>query len=78
MKFEEAYARLETILQAMNGGKVSLDDSLTLYEEADRLIATCQKHLLDAEKKIETLIKNRSGELACNAEGTPLVEPFAP
>jgi len=76
MNFEEAYTRLETTLQAMNGGKVSLDDSLKLYEEADSLIATCQKHLMEAEKKIETLVKNRAGELVCDAEGTPLTEPF--
>jgi exodeoxyribonuclease VII small subunit len=76
MKFEEAYQRLETILQAMNSGKVALDDSLKLYEEADKLITTCQKHLNDAEKKIEILIKNRAGELATSDAGEPLKESF--
>ena len=45
MKFEEAYRRLEEILEKMNSGKASLDDSLKLYEEADKLIVTCQKKL---------------------------------
>lgn len=76
MKFEEAYQRLETILQAMNSGKVALDDSLKLYEEADKLITACQKQLLDAEKKIETLIKNRAGDLEVNEDGEPAKELF--
>ncbi len=76
MKFEEAYSRLEEILQAMNSGKVALDDSLKLYEEADKLITTCQKKLVEAEKKIEILVKNRSGELSTDETGTPLTETF--
>jgi exodeoxyribonuclease VII small subunit len=76
MKFEEAYTRLEEILQAMNSGKVALDDSLKLYEEADKLITACQKKLTEAEKKIEILIKNRSGELTTDETGTPAIEPF--
>jgi len=76
MKFEEAYIRLEEILQAMNSGKVALDDSLKLYEEADKLITTCQKRLTEAEKKIEILVKSRSGDLATNGEGAPLKESF--
>ncbi len=76
MTFEEAYKRLEEILEKMNSGKVSLDDSLKLYEEADRLIAACNKRLLDAEKKIETLLKNRNGELVLNESGQPATEEF--
>ncbi|MBP7073896.1 MAG: exodeoxyribonuclease VII small subunit [Rhabdochlamydiaceae bacterium] len=76
MKFEEAYQRLEEILQAMNSGKVALDDSLKLYEEADKLIVTCQKKLTEAEKKIEILVKNRAGELATDEAGEPLKESF--
>ncbi len=76
MTFEEAYSRLEKILEKMNSGKVSLDDSLKLYEEADTLIAFCQKRLTEAEKKIEILVKNRSGELALNENGEPLTQEF--
>ena len=76
MKFEEAYSRLEEILQAMNSGKVALDDSLKLYEEADKLIVACQKKLTEAEKKIEILVKNRSGELATDETGSPVRELF--
>jgi exodeoxyribonuclease VII small subunit len=71
MKFEEAYSRLEEILEKMNSGKASLDDSLKLYEEADKLIVTCQKKLSEAEKKIEMMIKNRNGEVVLDETGNP-------
>lgn len=62
MTFEKSFARLEEILEKMNSD-VALDESLKLYEEADKLIAQCNKRLVEAETKIEMLIKNREGEL---------------
>ena len=75
--FEAAYARLEEILEKMNSGKVSLEDSLKLYEEADQLISWCGKRLTEAEKKIEILVKNRDAELQLDAQGRPQTQPFA-
>lgn len=75
--FEEAFARLEQILEKMNSGAVSLDESLKLYEEADKLIATCSKRLNDAERKIEILIKNRNGELMLGQDQKPLTQDFS-
>lgn len=77
LTFEEAYKRLEEILEKMNSGKASLDSSLALYEEADKLITTCQKKLTEAERKIEVLLKNRSGELALDETGQPQTADFA-
>ncbi len=74
-KFEEAYGRLEQILEKMNSGTIGLDDSIKLYEEADSLIAVCGKRLADAEHKVETLIKKRTGELSMN-NGNPETETF--
>lgn len=72
--FEDAFARLEQILECMNSGTVSLDESLKLYEEADKLINNCSKRLNDAEKKIEILIKNRSGELTLGPDQKPMTK----
>ena len=58
--FEKAFERLEEILQKMNDGKVALDTSLKLFEEADNLITKCSEKLNKAEQKIEILIKNRA------------------
>lgn len=74
--FEAAFSRLEEILEKMNSGTVSLDESLSLYEEADKLILNCNKKLNDAERKIETLIKNRQGELALGADQKPMTQDF--
>jgi exodeoxyribonuclease VII small subunit len=78
LSFEAAYARLEEILEKMNSGKVSLEDSLRLYEEADRLTNWCSKRLTEAEKKIEILVKNRDGDLALDEQGRPQSQPFVP
>ena len=61
--FEASYAKLEKILAELNGGKTSLEKSLELYEEANKLITLCSSKLNQAEQKIEMLIKNREGTL---------------
>ncbi len=77
LSFEVAYARLEEILEKMNSGKVSLEDSLKLYEEADQLMHWCSERLTQAERKIETLVKRRDGQLHLNEQGHPQTSPFA-
>ncbi|MCC5831994.1 MAG: exodeoxyribonuclease VII small subunit [Chlamydiales bacterium] len=76
--FEKAFARLEAILDRMNSGNVSLDDSLKLYEEADQLIAACGSRLSAVEERIEALIKRRGGELEVDEDGIPQTEAFQP
>ena len=62
---------MEVILEKMNSGTISLDESLKLFEEADQLIQSCQTRLSDAERKVQTLIKNRTGDLAVSPGGNP-------
>ena len=76
MAFESALARLEQILEKMNSGATPLEEALKLYEEADQLISTCTKRLNEAERKIEILIKNRSGEPVLKPDGKPQTESF--
>lgn len=73
--FEQAFTRLEAILDQMNMGTVSLDTSLKLYEEADSLISSCTDALSKAEERIETLIKDRQGKLLIK-EGKPEIQAF--
>jgi len=61
--FEDAYDRLEEILEKMNAEQVSLDNALSLYEEADQLIGSCQKRLNEAEQKIEISADNDSSPI---------------
>ena len=62
--FEEAYAKLEEILEKMTKSDVSLDLALGYYEEADKLLQLCTQKLDEAEKKIQILTKNREGAVA--------------
>ncbi len=64
MKFEEAINRLERIVQELEEGEKSLEDSLKLFEEGIRLSKFCSGKLEEAKKKIEILIKSEKGELA--------------
>ena len=76
ISFEAAFARLEEILEKMNSEAISLDDSLKLYEEADQLIALCNKRLNEAERKIEMLVKNRNGELVTGNDDQPVTQDY--
>lgn len=79
MTYEACFARLEEILEKLNSSSISLDESLHLYEEADRLITHCTKRLNDAERKIEILIKNRNtGDLVLGTDQKPQSEDFTP
>lgn len=75
--FEAAFERLEEILEKLNSGTVSLDASIKLYEEADKLIVLCNKRLNEAEKRIEILVKNRSGELVLDDSQSPITQDFS-
>lgn len=76
LNFEKSFARLEAILDRMNSGNIALDESLKLYEEADKLISTCNLKLTAAEEKIEMLIKKRDGDLELDLDNKPLSQPF--
>jgi len=78
VSFEKAFTRLEEILEKLSSGSITLDDSLKLYEEADKLITKCGTKLSSAEKKVEMLIKQRNGALNMGAGDTPTTEPFSP
>ena len=61
VKFEQALARLETIVSELEKGDLSLDDSLRIFEEGIKLSKTCLKMLDDAERKVEILIQDKDG-----------------
>ncbi|HEX3893721.1 MAG TPA: exodeoxyribonuclease VII small subunit [Terracidiphilus sp.] len=59
--FEESLKKLETIVDKLEKGDMSLEDSLKLFEQGVGLSAACKKELEAAEGKVETLIKQRDG-----------------
>ncbi|HSX10155.1 MAG TPA: exodeoxyribonuclease VII small subunit [Chlamydiales bacterium] len=74
LSFEKAFERLEQILEKMNSGKTPLEESLNLFEEAEKLIRTCSTRLTSAEQKIEQLMKQK-GEVVLDSEGQPKKAP---
>lgn len=63
IKFEEALAKLEKIVEDLENGELSLEESLSAFEEGIKLSRICQKQLDEAERKIEVLIKGENGQL---------------
>jgi len=61
--FEEGLQRLEEIVEELESGTLSLDDSLARYEEGAALLKRCRELLESAEKKIEVLVKDEDGGL---------------
>ncbi len=55
LSFEEAIARLEELVTALENGKAPLDESLKLFEEGVKLVAGCKKQLDEAEQKVRLL-----------------------
>lgn len=63
VKFEDALSTLESIVEKLERGELSLEESLAAFEEGIRLSRICSKRLEEAEKKIEILIKGKDGQL---------------
>ena len=53
--FETALAELESIVQGMEAGKLSLEESLAAYQRGAALLKHCQGALTAAEQKIQVL-----------------------
>lgn len=53
--YEAAMERLSEIVRLLDGGKLSLDESVKLFEEGASLAKFCDKCLKDAEMKIVRL-----------------------
>ena len=66
--FEQQLTRLEEIVSALELGDAPLADSLKLFEEGTKLIASCTKQLDQAEQQVVKLMKG--------ADGAPVELPF--
>jgi exodeoxyribonuclease VII small subunit len=53
MSFEDALARLEAIVEELEGGDLPLEDALRKFEEGMALRAVCTQKLQEAEAKVE-------------------------
>ncbi|MBI3062380.1 MAG: exodeoxyribonuclease VII small subunit [Deltaproteobacteria bacterium] len=61
-KFETALEELEKVVERLESGELSLEDSLAAFEEGVRLVKYCNQKLTEVEKKIEADVGEEDGE----------------
>ncbi len=67
LNFEKALQELETLVERMEQGEISLEDSLKDFERGIELTRACQKALQEAEQKVQILMEK---------DGQTRLEPF--
>lgn len=73
LKFEQAMVRLEKIVEAIEQGKIGLEESIERFSEGMDLIGHCRSVLAEAELKIQKLQVDTAG----NLKPGPMPEPAA-
>lgn len=63
INFEQAMERLEKITVELSREGITLEESLTLYEEGVALARMCNSRLEDTERKIKILQISKEGEI---------------
>ena len=61
--FEKALADLENIVKRLDENDLSLDESLSLFEEGIKLSRFCSQKLDSVENKVEILLRDDEGSL---------------
>ena len=64
LSFEAALKRLEEIVRRLESGDASLDESIEIYGEGDRLRQQCEARLQAAQARIEKIQLGRDGQPA--------------
>lgn len=60
MSFEDSLEKLEEIVEQLEQGDLTLDESLKTFEYGIKLVHKCNHKLSTAEQKIEELIEENS------------------
>ena len=66
-KFEAALEDLELVVEQLETGELSLEDSLEAFEKGVGLVKYCNQKLDEVEKKVEILVKDKDGKLQLKA-----------
>ena len=61
--YEAALQDIERIVEQLESGELSLEDSLAIFEKGVGLTKYCYQKLDEVEKKIEILTKDGEGKL---------------
>lgn len=66
-KFEVALAELAQVVEQLECGDLSLEESLSAFEKGVGLVKYCNAKLSEVEKKVELLVKDKDGKLQLRA-----------
>jgi exodeoxyribonuclease VII small subunit len=70
ISFEGALKALEEVVERLESGELSLEESLQCFEQGVQSAARCRKLLQEVETRVELLLKDQGGALT--------TEPFEP
>jgi exodeoxyribonuclease VII small subunit len=62
-KFEEQLTALEAVVERLERGELSLEDSVRLFEEGITLSNACKLELEKAEGRIQVLVETQNGTM---------------
>ncbi len=62
MTYTKAIARLEEIMEAVQGGKLDVDELSGLLKEASELVKFCREKLYKVDEEVKALIDDNFGE----------------
>lgn len=65
---EDSLQSLEALVDRMEGGDLTLEESLKEFENGIKLIQNCQKSLSDAEQKVQILLEKSKTAKAVDFE----------
>lgn len=64
LTFEQAMLSLEDTVKKLEEGGISLDDSLSAFEEAVKLVKYCNEKIEAAEQKVKLLVEGADGSVS--------------
>jgi exodeoxyribonuclease VII small subunit len=61
--FEEHLTQLEKVVEKLERGDLTLDESVRLFEDGMKLTTACKKELEQAEGRIQVLVEGKAGKM---------------
>ena len=71
--FEQSLAELESLVERMESGEMSLEDSLKAFEQGIKYTRDCQNALAKAEQKVQLLLQ-KNGHMEAQPFNSPSAE----
>ncbi|HXE08562.1 MAG TPA: exodeoxyribonuclease VII small subunit [Acidobacteriaceae bacterium] len=61
--FEDRLTQLEQVVEKLERGELSLEESVRLFEEGVKLSDACKAELEKAEGRVQVLVEGRNGKM---------------